>query len=116
MRTAIIMALAVLLAGCSSKVEPTPSSASLVMHDAKGELVSHRLPDSVTALIKGIVTAEPDEDVPEALSLEAVCSVDYDGHRYALEKNELIELLGVRTIRWKSEGIQAKILGAARVE
>jgi hypothetical protein len=115
MRILMSAIVAALLVGCSSRSGPSTSSASLVMHDAKGELISHALPDTTASILKSIVTRKPDEDVPGPMPLEAVYCIDLDGHRYALEENELIELLGVRTITWKSEGIQAKILKAAKV-
>ncbi len=103
--------LAALLMGCSSRTEVPAATTSLIMHDKSGKWQPHEIPGPEAKLLEGIVAAHPDEEFAEGLPLEASYMVEIEGTRYALEENEII-FLGARTKRWKSEGIQRKVLEA----
>lgn len=84
-----------------------------MMHDNSGRWQPHSIPDAEAEVLRGIVALPPDEVLSEPLPLEAIYMVEIGGTRYALEPNELIQ---GNTRRWKSAGIQKRILDAVKKE
>lgn len=102
--------------GCSSNGEPNPEPPkaallSLVIEGKTGWWKPDPIPRPKAEFLRRVVSAPPDEVLSEPLPLAAVYMVDIDGTRYTLEPNEVIQ---GNTRRWKSEGIQKRILDAAK--
>ncbi len=94
--------------------KPAPPKAnllSLVIEGKTGRWTPAPIPRAEAELLRRVVSAPPDEVLSDPLPLEAVYMVDIDGTRYTLEPNEVIQ---GNTRRWKSEGIQKRILEAVK--
>jgi len=92
-----------------SAAPTSPATASLV--DMNGG--KHRLPQAEADFLAALVSARPDADTTDHISLDSPYRVIVDKVDLALEPDGLILMHRDGTRHWKSPGVRVRVLAAA---
>lgn len=101
-----------MLCGCG-KSGARPAAATAFVVDMDG--VIRRLPQAEADFLTGLVSARPDGDTTDQISLDPAYRLIVDGLDLALEPHELVLTHRGGAKRWSSSGVRARIPAAAKM-